>query len=162
MPDLYRLDIMVNEEDFPLAQAFVAESAEMGWEEESLPTGDMLLRVTYESEQEREALAEELTAMLPAASLTREFIPDQDWMANWRNYFTPVEAGDFLILPPWMKDEDPRGVPPSLSSPSRLSVPGTIPQLPCALTPLRACTRLECSRPGRLSLIWVRVRAFLA
>lgn len=109
MPQLYRLDIVVTEEDFPLAEALVAESAGSGWEEESLPTGDMLLRVTYESEQEREALAEELAGMLPAASLTREFIPDQDWMANWRNYFTPVEAGDFLILPPWMKDEDPKG-----------------------------------------------------
>ena len=54
MPDLYRLDIMVNEEDFPLAQALVAEVAEMGWEEESLPTGDMLLRVTCEIEAERD------------------------------------------------------------------------------------------------------------
>ena len=109
MPDLYRLDIMVNEEDFPLAQAIVAESAEMGWEEESLPTGDMLLRVTCEAEAEREALAAELAAALPAAELSREFIPDQDWLANWRSYFTPVEAGEFLILPPWMKEEDPRG-----------------------------------------------------
>ena len=79
MPDLYRLDIMVTEEDFPLAQALVAESAEMGWEEESLPTGDMLLRVTCEAEAEREALAAELAAALPAAELSREFIPDQEW-----------------------------------------------------------------------------------
>ncbi|MBR6625147.1 MAG: 50S ribosomal protein L11 methyltransferase, partial [Mailhella sp.] len=109
MPDLYRLDIMVNEEDFPLAQALVAEVAEMGWEEESLPTGDMLLRVTCEVEAERDALAEELAASVPAAELTKEFIPDQDWTANWRSYFTPVEAGDFLILPPWMQDEDAKG-----------------------------------------------------
>ena len=38
MPQLYRLDIMVTEEEFPLAEALVAEYAESGWEEESLPT----------------------------------------------------------------------------------------------------------------------------
>ena len=109
MPQLYRLNITVNEEDFPLTQALVAECAETGWEEESLPTGDMLLRVTFEAEAERDALAEDLGATLPAARLSKEFIPDQDWLANWRSYFTPVEAGEFLILPPWMKDEDPKG-----------------------------------------------------
>ena len=55
MPQLYRLDIVVSEEDFPLAEALVAQSAGAGWEEESLPTGDMLLRVTSESEEDREA-----------------------------------------------------------------------------------------------------------
>ncbi|MBR3881137.1 MAG: 50S ribosomal protein L11 methyltransferase [Mailhella sp.] len=109
MPQLYRLDIVVNEEDFPMAEALVAEYAASGWEEESLPTGDMLLRVTCEQEEERDALASELSAVLPDASLTKELIPDQDWLANWRSYFTPVEAGEFLILPPWMRDEDARG-----------------------------------------------------
>ena len=99
MPDLYRLDIMVNEEDFPLAQALVAEVAEMGWEEESLPTGDMLLRVTCEVEAERDTLADELAAAVPAAELTKEFIPDQDWTANWRSIsplWKPVISLSFL------------------------------------------------------------------
>lgn len=109
MPQLYRLDIVVTEEDFPLAEALVAEYAASGWEEESLPTGDMLLRVTCEKEEERDALASVLENDLPAATLTKELIPDQDWLANWRSYFTPVEAGGFLILPPWMRDEAPEG-----------------------------------------------------
>ena len=117
MPQLYRLDIMVTEEEFPLAEALVAEYAESGWEEESLPTGDMLLRVTCEQEEERDALAAQLAEMLPAAQLTRELIPDQDWLANWRSYFTPVEAGEFLILPPWMRDEDPHGCIPIVIEP---------------------------------------------
>ena len=104
MPQLYRLDIVVPEEDFPLAEALVAQGAGSGWEEESLPTGEMLLRVTSESEDERERMASSVTEMLPGAMLTRENIPDKDWLAGWRSYFTPVEAGEFLILPPWMKD----------------------------------------------------------
>lgn len=104
MPQLYRLDIVVREEDFPLAEALVAQGASAGWEEESLPTGDMLLRVTSESAEEREQTARTVADMLPGAKMTREDIPDKDWLAGWRSYFTPVKAGDFLILPPWMKD----------------------------------------------------------
>ncbi len=117
MPQLYRLDIVVAEEDFPLAQALVAQSAGSGWEEESLPTGDMLLRVTGESEEERESLARTVSAAVPGASLSRETLPDTDWLAGWRSYFTPVAAGDFLILPPWMKDEPAEGRIPVIIEP---------------------------------------------
>ncbi len=117
MPQLYRLDIVVAEEDFPMAEALVAQSAGSGWEEESLPTGEMLLRVTGESEEERENLARSVAAMLPGAALSRETLPDTDWLAGWRSYFTPVEAGDFLILPPWMKDKSAEGRIPVIIEP---------------------------------------------
>lgn len=117
MPQLYRLDIVVVEEDFPLAEALVAQSAGAGWEEESLPTGEMLLRVTGESEEERETLARSVETMLPGAALSRETLPDTDWLAGWRSYFTPVQAGDFLILPPWMKDEAAEGRIPVVIEP---------------------------------------------
>ncbi len=104
MPQLYRLDIVVPEEDFPLAEALVAESAECGWEEESLYTGEMKLRITSEKDEEREEIAQRVAAMLPEAKMHRETLADRDWLAGWRSSFTPVEAGDFLILPPWMKD----------------------------------------------------------
>lgn len=117
MPQLYRLNIVVTEEDFPLAEALVGQKAASGWEEESLPSGDTLLRVTSESEQECEDVASSLAAVLPAATLTRETIPDRDWLAGWRSYFTPVEAGEFLILPPWMKDAPARGRIPVIIEP---------------------------------------------
>ena len=117
MPQLYRLNIVVTEEDFPLAEALVGQKAASGWEEESLPSGDTLLRVTSESEQECEDVASSLAAVLPAATLTRETIPDRDWLAGWRSYFTPVEAGEFLILPPWMKDAPAQGRIPVIIEP---------------------------------------------
>ena len=52
MPQLYRLNIVVSEDDFPMAQALAAQSAETGWEEESLPSGEMLLRVTSDKEED--------------------------------------------------------------------------------------------------------------
>ena len=117
MPQLYRLNIVVTEEDFPLAEALVGQKAASGWEEESLPSGDTLLRVTSESEQECEDVASRLAAVLPAATLTRETIPDRDWLAGWRSYFTPVEAGEFLILPPGMKDAPAQGRIPVIIEP---------------------------------------------
>ncbi len=117
MPQLYRLNIIVTEEDFPLAEALVGQKVASGWEEESLPSGDTLLRVTSESEQECEDVASSLAAVLPAATLTRETIPDRDWLAGWRSYFTPVEAGEFLILPPWMKDAPAQGRIPVIIEP---------------------------------------------
>ena len=117
MPQLYRLNIVVTEEDFPLAEALVGQKAASGWEEESLPSGDTLLRVTSESEQECEDVASSLAAVLPAATLTRETIPYRDWLAGWRSYFTPVEAGEFLILPPWMKDAPAQGRIPVIIEP---------------------------------------------
>ena len=117
MPQLYRLNIVVTEDDFPMAQALAAQSAETGWEEESLPSGEMLLRVTSDKEEDCVNLAEKLALFVPEASLSREVLPDRDWNAGWRSYFTPVEAGDFLILPPWMKDEDAKGRIPVIIEP---------------------------------------------
>src|SRR5687767_15920166 len=31
---------------------------------------------------------------------TRE-IPDQDWLAEWKKHWRPVEVGRFIIAPPW-------------------------------------------------------------
>lgn len=106
MPQLYCLNIVVSEDDFPLTQALVAQIAETGWEEEAQPSGEILLRVTFDKEEACVNLINTLSSMVPEASLRRDIFPDRDWNAGWRKYFTPVEAGDFLILPPWMKDED--------------------------------------------------------
>ncbi len=77
----------------------------------------MLLRVTSESEEERETVERAISAMLPGATMRGEIIPDKDWLAGWRSYFTPVKAGDFLILPPWMKDTPTEGRLPIIIEP---------------------------------------------
>ncbi|WP_298068205.1 50S ribosomal protein L11 methyltransferase [uncultured Mailhella sp.] len=117
MPRLYRLDIVVTEEDFPLAEALVSSVADAGWEEESLTSGETLLRFTTEREQLRDELAVRISQVLPQAGLSRKVLPDQDWLAGWRRFFTPVEAGDFLVLPPWMKDQDPGARTPLVIEP---------------------------------------------
>ena len=41
MKKIYRLDIIVAEADFDVASGMLALSVPFGWEEESLPTGDL-------------------------------------------------------------------------------------------------------------------------
>ncbi len=146
MPSLYRLNLTVADEDFALAEALVAQVAGAGWEEESLPTGDMLLRVTSEKEEEIERLVSTLGAVLPGVSFTRETLPDTDWMANWRSFFTPVQAGDFLILPPWMKDTDTEGRIPIIIEPKSAFGTGHHPTTTMCL---EAISRLH-QRKGKL------------
>ncbi len=34
-------------------------------------------------------------------------IPRQDWTVAWREFFTPVRAGQFIVLPPWLFETTP-------------------------------------------------------
>lgn len=105
MPALFRLDIEVTEDDFPLAEALVGQRISCGWEEESLTNGNTLLRVHSEVTECLDLLGADLAEFLPQAQTSRSLIPDQDWMEAWRDYFTPVHAGNFLVLPPWLADQ---------------------------------------------------------
>lgn len=117
MPELHRLDIVVTEEDFPLAEALVARSVSFGWEEESLSTGESRLRVHCEDKNVLDALTVDIRALVPAADIRVGVVPHRDWMEAWRDFFTPVRAGKFLILPPWLADTDPQGRQPILIEP---------------------------------------------
>ena len=152
MPQLYRLDIIVTEEDFPLTEALVSSMADAGWEEESLATGDMLLRFTSEQEQLCDELAERVSLVVPQVKLSREIIPDQDWLAGWRKYFTPVEAGDFLILPPWMKEHDAGNSIPIIIEPKSAFGTGHHPTTTMCLEAISALHRAGRLKPGQTFL----------
>lgn len=117
MPELHRLDIVVTEDDFPLAEALVARRVSFGWEEESLPSGESRLRVHCEDTKLLDALTDDLRALLPLADVRAGLVPEQNWMEAWRDFFTPVQAGEFLILPPWLAETDPQGRQPIFIEP---------------------------------------------
>lgn len=101
---LERLEVVVEEEDFALAEALVGQALSYGWEEESLPTGQIKLTMHCEDGEILDGLAEQIASFLPQALCTRSKIVQADWTNAWKEYFTPIEAGDFVILPPWLKD----------------------------------------------------------
>ena len=89
---LHRLNIIAGEDAFPLAEALVSVNSPGGWEEESLPSGDHLLKVTSESMDELQALRDELNRFVPGTGMEFVELPDIDWQENWRAFFTPVDA----------------------------------------------------------------------
>ncbi len=103
---LFRLDITVSENDFPLAEAMVSVNSPEGWEEDQPGPGVRVLRLTGRDRAGLEGVLAAVRALLPGASAQWTELPDKDWQMEWRSFFTDVEAGDFLIIPPWSASND--------------------------------------------------------
>ena len=102
---LFRLDITVSDNDFPLAEALVSVNSPEGWEEDSPVEGRQLLRLTSRDREHLESVLGSIRESIPAAEAHWEELPDKDWQMEWRSYFTDVEAGGFLIVPPWSEQK---------------------------------------------------------
>lgn len=104
---LFRLEIVAEEEDFDRVNGVLALGAPFGWEEESLPGGETRFVVHCESGDHLRRLRDELLAAAPQALATLETVERQDWLAAWRQFFTPVLCGSrFVVLPPWLAGEE--------------------------------------------------------
>lgn len=106
-PDLVRLDILADEEQYDTVTGLLVRIVSYGWEEDSLPTGETRFRVHCDNAIVRENLLSALRAWLPALEVEESAVPRQDWTVAWREFFTPVRAGRFLVLPPWLVDSTP-------------------------------------------------------
>lgn len=107
MSQLFRLDILAEDEHGDSVQGVLARLVTYGWEEESLPTGQTRFRVHGHSSDFAEQLAAEVRLFAPEVEITRDTIEDKDWLAAWREFFTPVHCGRFVVLPPWLRESTP-------------------------------------------------------
>lgn len=105
--DLVRLDITVVETQVDTVTGVLVRLISYGWEEESLPTGETLFRVYCDNAIVLEGLTGALRAFAPEALLVQTTVARQDWTVAWRAFFTPVTAGAFLVLPPWLQESTP-------------------------------------------------------
>src|SRR5436190_17952680 len=64
--------------------------------------------VCFSDASERDRAADAIAAMLPALSIERVDLPDEDWAARSQQSLTAVRAGRFIVAPPW--DLPPEGV----------------------------------------------------
>lgn len=109
MADLIQLTITVDP-DAPdaedLLSAVLAVNAPAGWAEETLPTGETRAVVHTENPVHAAELEAAVRAALPEAAIARNTLERKDWALAWRDFFTPVAAGNrFLVLAPWMEKE---------------------------------------------------------
>jgi ribosomal protein L11 methyltransferase len=56
-----------------------------------------------------DVLMNQLKERFSGLSITREFVPDQDWNRTWIEGFKPVKTGNIWISPPWHRDSIPAG-----------------------------------------------------
>ncbi len=102
-PMLERLEIIVPEADIPAAEAVIAANMPDGWQEESLSNGTTKYILHSEDPAAMDAVLDAVRAVLPGVNWSGSSIVKQDWTESWKQYFTPVDAGRFVILPPWLK-----------------------------------------------------------
>jgi ribosomal protein L11 methyltransferase len=104
--ELNRLEIIASPEDTDIITAILALAVNHGWEEEDLPSGEVLFRVHSHNPQFCLELETELKSRLPGLELSLDMVPELNWVETWKEFFTPVEAGSrFLVLAPWMEAE---------------------------------------------------------
>ena len=102
-PALFRLDIVAEDEDFDRVSGLLALDAAFGWEEESLAGGETRFTVHCESEEHLRRLRERVVLTAPQAGTNLARVEKRDWLAAWRQFFTPVLCGSrFVVLPPWL------------------------------------------------------------
>ncbi len=107
MKDLIRLEIVAEDARYDTIVGLLVRIVSYGWEEESLPAGETLFRVHCDNAAVYRQLVAAVQGRIPGVSLKQETVPAQDWAVAWREFFTPVNAGDFIVLPPWLLESTP-------------------------------------------------------
>ncbi|MDR2051211.1 MAG: 50S ribosomal protein L11 methyltransferase [Deltaproteobacteria bacterium] len=106
MAELHCLEIYSPEDRAELLSAALALHVRHGWEEEDCGSGGLLARVHASGRESCLELEAILRSLCPEWRIARSLRPEEDWLNEWKTFFTPVEAGSrFLVLAPWMTEE---------------------------------------------------------
>lgn len=73
------------------------------------PPSPLQWRVFFATAHDRDAAAEALGSRWPSLRLSPVDVPDEDWAARSQQSLTAVNAGRFVVAPPW---DVPASVPP--------------------------------------------------
>lgn len=107
---LKRLSISAPCADYETITGILASEINFGWEESGDGIGECRWLVHCENGEFIRALADKMVRNAPEASFLVEEIEDRDWTEAWREFFTPIDAGHFVVLPPWLADNAPQSI----------------------------------------------------
>ena len=82
MKQIYRLEIVAQEEDYDRVCGLLALEVSFGWEEENLPSGETRFRIHCEQEDYLQALQERVRHAVPEARQTLSAIEEKDWVES--------------------------------------------------------------------------------
>ncbi|WP_299392395.1 50S ribosomal protein L11 methyltransferase [uncultured Desulfovibrio sp.] len=105
MKQIYRLEIVAQEDAYDRVCGLLALEVSFGWEEENLPTGETRFRIHCEQESYLSDLQDRIRRAVPDVCQTLSAVEEKDWVDAWKQFFTPVCCGSrFVVLPPWLAD----------------------------------------------------------
>lgn len=99
---LIRLDLTAQADQIDALTGILVRQISYGWEEENLDNGGMHFTVYCENPELAERLLAEISARVPEIRTERSVAERKNWVLAWREFFTPVTVGRFLIMPPWL------------------------------------------------------------
>ncbi|MBU1002928.1 MAG: 50S ribosomal protein L11 methyltransferase [Proteobacteria bacterium] len=89
---------------------YLTENTPHGWQEDLTPDGTVVFTIYLENTTAAEAIVQGLAAQWSEVDVARDTVENQEWALAWREFFTPVHAGNvFTVLPPWLAAEAPTG-----------------------------------------------------
>lgn len=100
--EIWRLKIIAPLEACDLVQALLADEAPFGWEEKECAGDRCQFELYWEERGLPEKIALSATRLGDGITTEIERTENRDWQSAWRQYFTPIEAGRFVVLPPWL------------------------------------------------------------
>lgn len=104
MQQLYRLEIVAQEDAYDRLCGLLALEVSFGWEEENLPAGETRFRIHCDQKGYLEDLRATIRRTVPdVQQLELGVVEEKDWVDAWKDFFTPVRCGSrFVVLPPWL------------------------------------------------------------
>lgn len=108
MSKLLCIEIIAEDTQLDVIISILFQYIPYGWEEESLSTGEIILRIHCDNYEVKHTVCNKLQCVFPNIKIHVKEVPIQDWSIAWRDFFTPVTADQFLILPPWLVDTTPK------------------------------------------------------
>jgi ribosomal protein L11 methyltransferase len=111
-PDLFRVEVLFPGHVPELLEPFLSERAPWGWQEEDIP-GGVRIRIHFPLEHTALDTAKRIKTLFPESVPEVGAEQQSDWSLSWREFFEPVHAGRFLVLPPWLNPDevDPSATP---------------------------------------------------
>lgn len=98
------IDIPANSQDKVIG--LLSIEAPGGWQEEVSENGLRAI-LFFENPQHLDALRKKIETAAPECACESSLSAIPDPLEAWKEFFTPVTCGDsFVILPPWLADED--------------------------------------------------------
>ena len=109
------IDAMVISDAREAAEYGLMEAGAIGTETRDEPNGRVNITAYFDSPEASKTAHESVLEALQIYGFDRtallEFqtraIADQDWLAEWKKHWRPVEVGRFIIAPPWFEASAP-------------------------------------------------------